>query len=73
MKVYVIVGENRMFHNISARAAYSSREAAEAHLRDVKKMWFDDRAVVVELELDEEEDLSAEMMGEAEKEDFSHD
>ena len=51
-KVYVIVGENEKFNNISARAAYTRREDAEAHLLDKERMWFDDQAVVIELELD---------------------
>jgi hypothetical protein len=54
MKVYVIVGENTLVNNISARAAYSRRRDAEDHLEDKKRMWFDERAVVIELELDEE-------------------
>jgi hypothetical protein len=52
MTVYVIIGRNEMFNNVSARAAYSTREAAEAHLLSDDKMWFDDAAVIVELELD---------------------
>ena len=52
--VYVVVGHNRSFDNISARAAYSTRAAADLHLADPKRMWFDDRAVVVELEVDAE-------------------
>jgi hypothetical protein len=48
--IYVVVGENKMLNNISARGAYSTREAAERHVRDD---WFDDRATIVELELDE--------------------
>lgn len=54
MTIYVIVGENKSFENVSARAAYSTRELAEAHLANPKSMWFDDRAVIVELELDKE-------------------
>jgi hypothetical protein len=50
--VFGIVGENRTFNNISARAVYSCREDAEAHLRDPERMWFDDRAVVIPLMLD---------------------
>ena len=53
-KVYVIVGENRLIENISARAVYSTREKAQAHLDSKECMWFDDRAVIVELELDRE-------------------
>lgn len=52
MTVFVIVGENTKFNNISARAVYSTREAAENHLKDKDCMWFDERAVIVELELD---------------------
>jgi len=54
MKVYVIVGENKGLENISARAAYSRREDAEAHQNDPTRMWFDDRSAIVELELDGE-------------------
>lgn len=54
MKVYVIVGENRQFENVSARAVYSTREKAEAHLTSKELMWFDDRAVIVELTIDRE-------------------
>ena len=49
MNVYVIVGHNRSLENISARAAYTTREAAEAHLASKDCMWFDDRATIVEL------------------------
>ncbi len=48
-KVCVVIGENKTFNNISARAAYSTREAAEKFDR-----WFDDRVQIVELELDAE-------------------
>ncbi len=59
MKVFVIVGENKMIGNISARAAYSTRKAAEEHLADkIDRMWFDDRAVIVELELDKEQSVA---------------
>ena len=58
MTIFVIVGENRSFDNISARAAYSRREDAESHLTDKARMWFDDRAVIVELELDKDAQLS---------------
>lgn len=54
MTVYVIVGDNRLLQNISARAVYSKREDAEAHLKDAKRMWFDDHAAIIELELDGE-------------------
>jgi hypothetical protein len=54
MKVYVIVGVNRLLENTSARAVYSRREDAEAHLLDKKRMWFDDHAVMVEHEIDAE-------------------
>jgi len=54
MKIYIIVGENISLQNVSARAAYSTRAAADAHIADENRMWFDDRAVVVELELDAE-------------------
>jgi len=54
MMVYVIVGESRSLGNISARAAYTTEEAACAHVNDDERMWFDDRAVVVPLELDKE-------------------
>lgn len=54
MTVYVIVGANEAFENISARAVYSTREKADAHIKDAKRMWFDDRAVVVELVVDVE-------------------
>lgn len=47
MKVYIVVGHNRLFDNVSARAAYSTREAAERY-----DPWFDDRHVIVELEVD---------------------
>ena len=47
-KVWVIVGWNRQEHNISARAAYSTREDAEQHLKDKDRMWFDDEAAVIE-------------------------
>lgn len=52
MILYVIVGKNRLLNNISARAVYSKREYAENHLKDPNCMWFDDEAVIVELELD---------------------
>jgi len=51
MKIFVIVGENKSIGNISARAAYVTLEAAEEHLASPQKMWFDDRAEIVELEL----------------------
>ena len=51
MKVFVIVGENEMMQNISARAVYDSLEKAKAHLNDKDKMYYDDRAVIIELEL----------------------
>lgn len=54
MTVYVIVGHNKKCDNVSARAAYSTRAEAEAHLVDPTRMWFDDRAVIVELEVDQE-------------------
>jgi len=57
--VYVIVGENRTVNNISARAAYSTRDEAERHLTDKNRMWFDDRAVIVELVLDGANGLEA--------------
>lgn len=47
--MFVVVGHNRVFDNISARAVYSTREAAEAY-----DDWFDDRWTIVELELDAE-------------------
>lgn len=50
--VYVIVGENKAMNNISARAVYSTRELAQAHLDSEASMWFDDRAVIVELTID---------------------
>lgn len=59
MKIFVIIGENQAVNNISARAAYSTREAAERHLQSKSAMWFDDRAVIVELELDKEVPLNA--------------
>jgi hypothetical protein len=49
MKIYIIVGENKKLSNISARAAYSTREAAELY-----NNWFDDRITIVELDLDAE-------------------
>lgn len=55
MKIFVIVGHNRRLDNVSARAAYSSRAQAEAHLADRERMWFDDDAAIVELEVDREE------------------
>lgn len=57
MKVYVIVGHWSGFEgveNISARAVYSTRAEAEAHIADPARMWFDDRAAVIELEVDAE-------------------
>jgi hypothetical protein len=54
MKVFVIVGENRKMSNISARAAYSTRELADRHISSKEAMWFDDRAEVIELEVDAE-------------------
>jgi hypothetical protein len=54
MKVYIVVGENRNVNNISARAAYSTQPLAEAHLADPQRMYFDDRAVIVPLEIDVE-------------------
>lgn len=54
MIVYAVVGENRGVNNVSARAVYSRREDADAHLADDARMWFDDRAVVIELEVDKE-------------------
>ena len=54
MTLFVIIGQNLKLENVSARAVYSKREDAEAHLADKARMWFDDRAVVVELELDKE-------------------
>lgn len=54
MTVFIIVGDNARLENISARAAYSTREEAEAHLADPERMWFDNRAVIVPLELDAE-------------------
>jgi len=54
MNVYVIVGHSKEFMNISARAVYSTREQAEKHLKDKKRMWFDDSAAIVELEVDKE-------------------
>ena len=54
MTVYIIVGENRTLENVSARAVYSTRAAAEQHLGDPDRMWFDDRAVIVALDIDKE-------------------
>ena len=47
MTVYVIVGENRLLSNISARAVYTKREDAEAHLVSKERMWFDDHAAII--------------------------
>ena len=51
-EIFVIVGENQMLNNISARAAYSTKERAEAHLSSKEAMWFDERSTIVKLELD---------------------
>ena len=51
MIVYVVVGRNNLLGNIGARAAYSTRAAAELHLTDPRRMWFDDNATITELEL----------------------
>ena len=52
MKVYVIVGRNCLLENTEARAVYSRREDAEAHLLDKKRMRFDDYAAIFEHEVD---------------------
>ena len=54
MKVYVVIGENQMMHNICAHAVYSNQRDAQEHLGDPKRMWFADRAVINEIELDGE-------------------
>ena len=52
--VFVIVGRSDRFENISARAVYTTRAAAEQHLVDPQRMWFDDAAVIVALMLNDE-------------------
>ena len=54
MQIYVIVGHNQELENISARAAFTDRTEAEAYIKDPKRNWFDDRSVIVPLELDTE-------------------
>lgn len=52
MKVYVVIGENRRMHNISAHAAFTTRTAAEKWAKDPKENWLSDRWAINEVELD---------------------
>ncbi len=54
MKVFVIVGENDVLNNISAGAAFTTKEEAERYVADPKRNWFYSRTAIVELELDKE-------------------
>jgi hypothetical protein len=56
MKVYVVVGHNKTFNNISARAVFTDRETASKWVLDPEKNWFDDETRIVPLELDEDMD-----------------
>lgn len=51
--LYVVVGQNLLFGDTSARAIYSRLEDAKAHLEDEERMYRDDYAEIVPLVLDE--------------------
>lgn len=53
MRIYVVVGENRRLANISARAAFTTKEKAQDWIDNPKENWFNDVCAIVELELEQ--------------------
>jgi len=52
--VYVVVGRNKQLDNVSARAVYSRKPDAFAHVANVKERWAEEEAAVVELVVDQD-------------------